>query len=102
MKRSELKQLIREIIEEVSQGEQKYVDAVLKDTNANMTEQEFDKQVIKNLTDWYTSMLGGDVKKATKQVNFKAGYDEDFWGDVYSIFREKYGHPPKKVEGYPR
>ena len=102
MTRNELKQLIRETIEEVSQGELQYDAAMMKDTNENMTEKEFDQQVVKNLTDWYAGAYGGDAKRVSKAVRYKTGYDEDFWGDIYWIFRDKYGHPPKKVEGYPR
>lgn len=100
MKKSELKALIKEVIEEVAQEELQYDATILKGTHENMTEKEFDQQVVKNLTDWYTNSFGGDVKLATKQVNFKTRYDEDFWGDVYFIFRDKYGHPPQKVAGY--
>jgi len=102
MTRNELKQLIRETIEEVSQGELQYHAAMMKDTNENMTEKELDQQVVKNLTDWYVGMNGGDEKQARKAVRYKTSYDEDFWGLVYDIFNEKYGHLPQKVEGYPR
>lgn len=100
MTRSELKQLIRETIEEVSQGELQYHAAMMKDTNENMTEKELDQQVVKNLTDWYTSMNGGDSKQVSKAVRYKTSYDEDFWGDVYWMYNDKYGHYPQKVAGY--
>ena len=106
MKRSELKRLIKEVIEEMSPEMEttpevsrsaSYTDAVLKNTNASMTENQFYLEAYKNVVQWYAkNNYGGDVKKATKVVNNKVDFDEDFWGEINSIFSEKYGHPPKK------
>lgn len=100
MKKSELKALIREVVEEMSAGERQYDEALMKDTNPNMTEKEFDTQVVKNLYDWFAPMFGGDKSRANKQVKYQTTYNEDFWGEAYMLFRDKYGKSPQKVVGY--
>ncbi len=103
MTRAQLKQLIREVIEEV-QPQQKTIDGYpelvhilfVRGMRDDMTDDEFTKQVVDNVHEWSRTTFPNDPARAKKQARYKLGYDEDFWGDAYEYFREKFGHEPKK------
>ena len=63
--------------------------------SADSTDTQFAQQVAANvfairLEDY------GDAKRARKAAQWLTGYDEDFWGEAYWEFRNRFGCAPSK------
>jgi hypothetical protein len=62
---------------------------------AEMTDAEFTAKVVANVREIRLADFNGDAKRASKAANWLLSYDEDFWGNAYHEFSEKFGCAPK-------
>ena len=78
------------------QNEYNFWGRVIAGLTAQSTEAEFNKQVAANVFAIRLADCNGDVKRAKKATTWLLSYDEDFWGEAYWEFRNKFGCNPSK------
>jgi len=69
---------------------------VIAGLNAQSTDAEFSQQVAANVFAIRLADFNGDAKRAKKHATWLLSYDEDFWGNAYWEFRNRFGCAPRK------
>jgi hypothetical protein len=99
MTRKELKQLIRETIEQINEEETIFNKTMfINGMRDDMSKEEFEKQVVQNAHDYGKLIYPNDPTRAKKQANWRLNYDEDHWGTAYWYYRDQFGHAPGEAK----
>jgi hypothetical protein len=97
MTRNELKELIRETIEQINEEETIFNKTMfINGMRDGMSQEEFNKQVVQNAHEYGKLIYPNDPRRAKKQANYLLNYDEDHWGTANWYYNDLFGHYPGK------